>query len=72
MNIFEKENAVIGDAGTKRQKQDFGDFLAKARAIRKQLGKQSFLLDSYLSQLFKAINQKLSHDAGGYGFDTAG
>mgnify|MGYP000868623584 CR=1 FL=1 len=72
MNIFEQENAIIGDAGTERQKQDFDAFWAKARAIRKQLGKQSFLLDSYLSQLFKGVNQKLSHDAVGDGFDTAG
>lgn len=72
MNIFEQENAIIGDAGTKRRKQDSDTFWAKAGAIRKQLGKQSFLLDSYLSQLFKGVNQKLTHDAAGDGFDMAG
>ena len=72
MNIFEQENAVIGDAGTKLRKQESDAFWAKARAIRKLLGEQSFLLDRYLSQLFKAVNQKLYHDAAGDGFDTAG
>ena len=72
MNIFEQENVVIGDARTKRRKQDLDDFWAKARTISKQLGKQSYLLDSYLSQLFKVVNQKLTQDAGGDGFDTAG
>jgi len=59
MNIFEKPSSFIGDVSS----ESIGtvwEVLSTANQIRQQLGKQAYLLDSYLSLFWKASNHTLA------------
>lgn len=70
MNIFENESGILGSASVDDLKQSFKEFLQQATEIRIRLGKQRYLLDKYLSDLFEATNGILAYEAATDGFET--
>jgi hypothetical protein len=46
------------------------EFFGQSKLIRTQLGKQSYLLDNYLSLLAEPMNRKLPQDAAADGFEA--
>lgn len=70
MNIFEKPSSFIGDFNT----DSIGtvwEVLSTAKRIRQQLGKQAYLLDSYLSLFWKASNHTFAFHAADNGNETS-
>lgn len=70
MNIFEKDEGVLGKVEYSHLKRTKGEFFETAHSIRRQLGKQAYLLDKYLFDLLNAITETLAHDASSSGFES--
>lgn len=70
MNIFEKDEGILGKVECSHLKRMQEEFFETAHLIRRQLGKQAYLLDKYLFDLLNAINETLAHDASSSGFES--
>jgi hypothetical protein len=66
---FEKEDDFIGDESVKDVRCSIEELFVRASNIRKRLGKQSYLLDRYLSYLMESANKTLAYDSSSEGFD---
>jgi len=71
MNIFERTEGILGKVESAHLKRTQQEFFELAYSIRKQLGRQAYLLDRYLFDLLNAIGQTLAHDAADRGFGNA-
>jgi len=67
---FEKEYDFIGDLSVKDMRCSMEGLFAEARNIRRQLGKQAYLLDKYLTYLMESVNRTLAYESGTEGFDN--
>jgi hypothetical protein len=66
---FEKEEDFIGDVSIKNVRCSIEELFVRASNIRKQLGKQAYLLDRYLSYLMESANKTLAYESSSEGFD---
>lgn len=66
---FEKEKDFIGDVSVSNMRCSTEEFFVAVRNIRRQLGKQAYLLDKYLLYLMEAENRTLAYEPGVEGFD---
>lgn len=72
MNIYYDYEGILGNSQQARLRNTLEDIFELARAIRKQLGKQGYLLDKYLHDLLTAINSTLAYEAADSGFQLTG
>lgn len=70
MNIFKDHKHILGFFEPKIPKTSLQDIFKRAKEIRIKLGKQGYLLDSYLSFLLDAANSMLAFDASNAGFEA--
>jgi hypothetical protein len=70
MNIFENRSSFIGAFEPERTKNSVQNLFKLAKEIREKLGKQGYLLDSYLSYVLEAANNTLLYEAAEKGFEA--
>ncbi len=71
MNMFEKRNNILGHFDPECTKNSVQNLIKLASDIRKKLGKQGYLIDSYLSLILQAANNTLAYEAAYEGFEMA-
>ena len=71
MNMFEKRNNILGHFDPECTKNSVQNLFKLASDIRKKLGKQGYLVDSYLSLILQAANNTLAYEAAYEGFEMA-
>lgn len=72
MNIFETQTGFAGCFDSDSTGGTLLSLLSQARDIRLKLGKQGYLLDSYLSLFLEGANAILAYEAAEDGFDRGG
>lgn len=72
MNIFETHEGFSGRFDPDSTGGTLLSLFTLARDIRLKLGKQGYLLDSYLSLFLEGANAMLSYEAGSDGFERGG
>ncbi len=70
MNIFENRDNLIGAFEPERTKNSVQNLFKLAKEIRDRLGKQGYLLDSYLSFVLEAANNTLLYEVAEKGFEA--
>lgn len=71
MNIFKTRGDIIGRRNEAVETGSLNSFLSFAKQLRGRLDKKGYLLDTYLSLFFDAVNQTLSTVAAEDGFLAA-
>lgn len=71
MNIFEKRESFLGCFEQEHTKNSIQNLFKLANEIRTKLGRQGYLLDSYLSLVLEAANNTMAYEATSEGFETA-
>ena len=72
MNIFESHEGFSGRFDPDSTGGTLQSLLALAGEIRMRLGRQGYLLDSYLSLFMEGANAMLAYEAGSDGFERGG
>ena len=69
MNIFETQSGLTGRFDPESTGRTLLSLFTLARDIRVRLGKQGYLLDSYLSLFLEGANAMMAYEAGNDGFE---
>ena len=72
MNMFESHEGFSGRFDPDSTGGSLLSLLTLARDIRLKLGRQGYLLDSYLSLFLEGANAMLAYEAGSDGFERGG
>lgn len=71
MTIFKESKDFIGQFNENADIITLKEVLSTANKIKVDLGKKGYLLDTYLTQFFEAINNTLAYESADLGFYTA-
>lgn len=63
MNIFQHRDSFLGCLDRESSEDSFLSLFKLAKQIHQRLGKQSYLLDCYLSTIFEGLSSELTLDA---------
>ena len=72
MNIFSHDASFLGSLDNSVTEDSLLSIFRLAAQVKQQLGKQGYLLDSYLSMLFEGFAEQLVYDSADEGFITGG